>query len=293
MENFWKYLNVDELVTKMVAYAPRIFAALVIMAVFWLMYRLSSRPLRAALYHTGMHQKLVDLLVGNVFRYTMFAFGLIMGLSQLGVDVGAAIAGLGVAGIAAGLAAQDTLANTIAGFTIFWDKPFVVNDYITVAGEYGRVTDITLRSTRIRTPRNSFVVIPNKSIIDEILENDSKHGELRIDIPIGIAYKEDTHAARRVLLEAVADVHGIQDSPPSDVVVEACGASSVDLKVRVWIEDAALREQVYFATMEAGKRALDAAGIQIPYHHLQLFWDDIEPRVVDKLAALKPGKPAA
>jgi small conductance mechanosensitive channel len=293
MEHFFRYLNIDELVTSVVAFVPRLLIALAIMIVFWLIYRLASRPLRLALSHTGLHEKLIDLLVNSVFRYSMIAFGLVMSLSQLGVNVGAAVAGLGVVGIAVGLAAQDTLSNTIAGFTIFWDKPFVVGDYITVAGEYGRVTDITLRSTRIRTPRNSFVVIPNKSIIDQMLENDSKHGELRLDLPIGIAYKEDTYAARKVLLEAMAEVEGVMKDPAPDVVVEACGSSSVDLKLRIWIEDAGLRQSVYFSAMEAGKRALDDADIQIPFPHLQLFWDDVQQRVVDKLGTLRFGEPAA
>jgi small conductance mechanosensitive channel len=293
MDRFIDYLNLDDLATSLVAFAPRVVVALAVMLAFWLAYRLTSRPLRATLSRTGLHEKLIHLLVGSLYRYTMFAFGLVMSLSQLGVNVGAAVAGLGVAGIAVGLAAQDTLSNTIAGFTIFWDKPFLVGDYITVADEYGRVVDITLRSTRIRTPRNSYVVIPNKRIIDEVLQNDSKHGELRLDVPIGIAYKEDTHAAREVLLESAAALDGVMKDPAPDVVVVACGSSSVDLRLRIWIEDAAQRQPVHFAAMEAGKRALDAAGIQIPFPHLQLFWDDVEPRVIDKLSALRGREPAA
>jgi len=293
MENFWNYLNIDDLITKMVFYTPRILVAIFIMLAFWIAYRVMLRPLRAALSRTGLHKKLIDLLVSSVFRYTMIVFGLVMSLSQLGVNVGAAIAGLGVVGIAVGLAAQDTLANTIAGFTVFWDKPFVVGDYITVAGEYGCVTDITLRSTRIRTPRNSYVVIPNKRIIDEVLDNDSKHGELRLDLPIGIAYKEDTYAAREILLQAMESVEGVMNNPTPHVVVEGCGASSVDLSLRIWIKDAAQRQPIYYEAMEASKRALDTAGIQIPFPHLQLFLDDIEPRVVEKLDMLVPGKPAA
>lgn len=293
MENFLHYLNIDELITKTVVYTPRVLVALFIMLVFWIAYRLAMRPMRLALSRTGMHEKLVELLVHSVFRYTMIAFALVMGLSQLGVNVGAAVAGLGVAGIAIGLAAQDTLSNTIAGFTVFWDKPFVVGDYITVAGEYGCVTDITLRSTRIRTPRNSYVVIPNKRIIDEVLNNDSKHGELRLDLPIGIAYKEDTYAAREALLKAMGKIEGIMKKPAPNVVVEGCGSSSVDLNLRIWVENAADRQTVYFEAMEEAKRALDAAGIQIPFPHLQLFWDDIQPRVVEKLGLLRSGNPAA
>jgi len=282
-----EYLDLEKLLTEMVAFAPRVVVALLVLLGFWVAYRVTRRPLRAALTHSGLHEKLVSLLVDSIVRYTMFAFGLVMALSQLGVDVGAAIAGLGVAGLAVGLAAQDTLANTIAGFTIFWDKPFTVGDYVTVAGEYGRVQDITMRSTRIRTPRNTYVVIPNKRIIDEVLENDSKHGNIRIDVPIGIAYKEDTHAAREALLNGVKSLDHVLETPGPDVVVEACADSSVNLLVRVWTNDAADRQSVTFAVMEAGKRALDAAGIQIPFPHLQLFWDDVEDRVVRKLEVLK------
>jgi small-conductance mechanosensitive channel len=89
------------------------------------------------------------------------------------------------------------------------------------------------------------------------------------------------------------NVEGIMKNPAPHVVVEGCGASSVDLGLRVWIEDASLRQPVYFEAMETAKRALDAAGIQIPFPHLQLFWDDIEPRVVEKLGMIRPGKPAA
>ena len=293
MDAILTYLDIDSLVTQVVTYLPRLIAALLVMLAFWLLYRVSRRPLRAALGHSGLHVKLIDLLVENIYRYTLGAFGLVMALSQLGVNVGAAVAGLGVAGIAVGLAAQDALSNTIAGFTIFWDKPFVVGDWVTVAGEYGEVQDITLRSTRIRTPRNSYVVIPNRRIIDEVLENDSKHGELRLDVPIGIAYKEDTVAAREALLAAIRGVDGVLAEPAPGVVVEACADSSVNLQMRVWIADAARRQRVHFAVMEAGKRALDAAGIQIPFPHLQIFWDDVEQRVVDKLRPLGGGRPAA
>lgn len=287
MDWFREYLDLEQILTDAITFAPRLVVALIVMFAFWLAYRILRRPLRAAMIRSGLHDKLVDLLVDGVVRYSMLVFGLVMALSQMGVNVGAAIAGLGVAGLAVGLAAQDTLANTLAGFTIFWDKPFVVGDWVTVAGEYGRVQDITLRSTRIRTPRNSYVVIPNKRIIDEVLENDSKHGVVRVDIPIGIAYKEDTRAARKALLGAVQGLDHVLEDPAADVVVEACADSSVNLQLRVWTNDAADRQSVYFRTMEAAKRGLDEAGIQIPFPHLQLFWDDMEDRVVRKLESLK------
>jgi len=258
---------------------PDVLAAAVVLAAFYVAFRLSRRPLRMVFQRAGMHQKLVELLVDSIYRYGLMAIALVMAASQLGINVGAAIAGLGVAGIAVGFAAQDSLANVISGIIVFLDKPFIVGDWITVEDEYGEVTNITLRSTRIRTPRNSYVVIPNKRIIDTVLENHSKHGRLRVDIPIGIAYKEDIGDARKVLLEAMKEVPGVLDDPAPDVVVDALGSSSVDLKVRVWISSAEHRQATSYSVVEESKLALDEAGIEIPFPHLQLFLDTVEDRV--------------
>jgi small conductance mechanosensitive channel len=293
MSALFDKIDVDALVDWFLNAIPQVIAALAVMTAFWIGYRLSRLPLTATLRRTGMQDKLVELLVGNVYRYAVMIFGIVMGLAQLGINVGAALTGIGVAGVAIGLAAQDSLANSIAGFMIFWDKPFVVGDWITAEGEYGRVVDITLRTTRIRTPRNTYVVIPNKRIIDAVLENYSKHGAMRVDVPIGIAYKEDIAAARKVLLEAVRGIDHVKEDPAPDVITRELGGSSVNLLVRVWIDDGDTQQGTHFAVVEAGKNALDAAGIQIPFPHLQLFWDDVQPRVVERLAAFRSAGGAA
>jgi small conductance mechanosensitive channel len=200
--------------------------------------------------------------------------------------VGAALAGIGVAGVAVGFAAQDTLANIIAGFVIFWDKPFIVGDWIWVADQYGMVQDITMRTTRIRTRQNTYVILPNKTIIDTVLENRSQHGRMRVDVPVGIAYKEDVRQARNVLLEAVSEIPDILSDPPPTIVVDGLGNSSVDLIVRVWIDSAEREKPIHFRVVEAAKLSLDAAGIEIPFPHLQLFVDQIEDPVWEGAARL-------
>lgn len=212
-----------------------------------------------------MEEKLIELLIDKVYSTTIIILGLVMAASQLGVNVGAALAGLGVVGIAIGFAAQDTLANVIAGFMIFWDKPFGLGDWITVEQKYGMVTNITLRTTRIRTRSNTFIVIPNKTIIDEMIVNHSKHGESRIDIPVGIAYKESIDEARNVLLKAVSSIDGVMSEPEPDVVIDELGDSSVNMRVRVWVEIAEREKPVFFQCIEACKKALDEAGIEIPF----------------------------
>ena len=289
MQKLLDSIDVSQLVTQVIAFVPKLVAALVLLVIFWVLARVLGRVLRRLMAQAGMEDALIGLLVDNILYYAVMIVGLVMAAAQLGIRVGAALAGLGVVGLALAFAAQDSVANVISGIIIFWDKPFVVGDWIKVEEQFGRVNNITLRSTRIRTPRNTYVVIPNKSIIDAVLENLSQHGELRVDVPVGIAYKEDIRAARRVLLEAVSKIETVKNEPAPDVVVQELGDSSVNLKVRVWIDAAKDRQGTYYKAIEAAKLALDEAGIEIPFPHLQLFVDDIEDRVWDKAAGLRSG----
>jgi small conductance mechanosensitive channel len=279
MDELSQFLDIQALMTRLVEYLPRVVAAALIFAVFWLGFRVIRRPLEAALERMDMQRAVQDLLVDKLLRYAVVLVAVVMAADQLGFNVGAALAGLGVAGIALGFAAQDSVANVIAGVLIFWDKPFQVGDWVETEAEYGRVAEITLRSTRIRTMRNTFVVIPNKRIIDATLENYSKHGAVRVDVPVGIAYKEDVSMAREVLLGSVGQLDGLNAEHACDVVVTALGDSSVNLAVRVWIDSGEQHRAMFSRVLESSKTALDQAGIEIPFPHLQLFVDDVEDRV--------------
>lgn len=286
MELFNDYFDPKEVLQVLIFYAPKIVAALLVLLVFFLLYRITRRPLSALLRGTGLHIRLVELLVESIYHHALAAIAILMAAAQLGINVAAALAGLGVAGVALGFAAQDSLANVISGIIIFWDKPFIVNDWVTVENQYGKVTDITLRSTRIRTPQNTYIVIPNKKIIDTVLVNHSKHGEMRVDVPVGIAYKEDISKARKVLLIAIEQIPGVRHTPSPDVVVTELGNSSVNLLIRAWIDSAEDEQRTFFEITEKAKTTLDRAGIQIPFPHLQLFWDHIGDPVVEKLSGL-------
>lgn len=286
MTTIFKSLDPQLLYDSFLRLLPDLLASLAILVAFWLLYRLSRKPLRFVFEKANIHVNLINLLIDNVYKFVLVIFAVIMAAGQIGINVGAMIAGIGVVGIAFGFAAQDSLANSIAGFLIFWDKPFEVGDLISVAGEYGQVKEITLRSTRIRTLNNTYVVLPNKSVIDQVLVNHSKHGETRIEVPIGIAYKEYIPEARKVILEKVKTLEGVLPQPAPDVVVKQLGSSSVDLIIRVWIEDARHEMPVFYKVMEASKLALDAAGIQIPYHHLQLFIENIDDKIWERAGQL-------
>ena len=279
-------LDVTALVTKVIERIPAVIAGVIIFVALWALFRLASNPAKRALARAGLAPALIRLLVDSVLRYTILAFALVMALDQFGVNVGAALAGLGIAGVAIGFAAQDSVANVISGFLIFLDRPFQTGDWVEVVDQRGTVVEITLRSTRIRTPSNTYIIIPNKTIINEVLVNHSKNGDLRLNIPIGIAYKEYIPQAREVLLRAVSDVDQVLQDPAPAVVVLECGDSSVNLEIRVWIADANKQIPIGAAVIEAAKLALDEADIEIPFPHLQLFVEDVKRPVWEGVTAL-------
>lgn len=290
----WLPFDIDaaQVQLALTAFMPRLAAALLVLAGFWLLLRVTQPALRAALQRAQFVDGLIRLLVDGVFRGAIFVLGVAMAMSQLGINITALLAGVGVAGIALGFAAQETVANMIAGFLIFWDRPFKIGDYITTEDQYGEVKEITLRTTRIRTLDNTYVVIPNKQIIGDTLVNHSMYGETRVVVKIGIAYKERIAEARAVILEAIKGVTGAMTDPAPDVVARSLGDSSVDLEVRVWVDDPALERPVGARLVEACKVALDQAGIEIPFPHQQLFIENIDDRVWEKAARFL-GRPRA
>jgi small conductance mechanosensitive channel len=254
----------ERLLTRTVDYLPSLVTALVVLGLFLLASRLAGRVLRRVLGGSHVDPGLRDILVPLV-RYAVLALGIIMALSQAGFAVGSLLAGVGVIGLAVGLAAQDTLGNVIAGFSILWDRPFRIGDRVTIAGTYGLVTRIGLRSTRMRTVEHTDVVIPNRSVIDQMIVNHTATPGLRLSVPLSIGYGEDTREARRVLLAAVADHPRIVAEPPPEVVVTRLGESGVEIELRLWLRDPQAERASLFAVLEVAKIALDEAGIEIPF----------------------------
>ena len=277
IEQMLTFFNTDAagLLERFKEMLPSLIAAVLTLFLFWGLYLGTKGILIRVLKRAHFDETLIKILVQNVYRMAILIFGIIMALSQLGINVIAALTGFGIAGIAIGFAAKDVLSNILAGFMIFWDKPFRVGQWISVAGQYGKVNDITLRTTRIKTRNNTYVVIPNQKVIDEVLVNHSRKGKTRLDAEIGIAYKEDIDKARTVLIDAVSKIEKVIEDPAPRVVVESLGDSSVNLIVQGWIDDAEDESGVLYEMLEEGKKALDGANIEIPFPHMQLFVEKI------------------
>jgi small-conductance mechanosensitive channel len=202
----------------------------------------------------------------------IYATAVIMALDTLGINVMPFVAGAGVAGIAVGFAAKDTLSNLIAGVLLIIDRPFEVGDRIEVwsapvgSATWGDVIDIGLRATKIKTTDNIVIIIPNNEIMKrDIVNYTIISTNIRVRINVGVAYDADIEKAKTLVLDVAKAVDWISKSPAPKVVVRSFGESSVDLQLRVWIHDARKRMDTISYVTDKIKTVFDQQGIEIPY----------------------------
>jgi small-conductance mechanosensitive channel len=184
---------------------------------------------------TKMDDVIIDLL--NKFGTVLiFITAAILALDALGLNIMPFIAGAGVVGIAIGFAAKDTLSNVIAGILLIIDRPFELGDRIEVwsapanSATWGDVIHIGLRATKIRTTDNIVIVIPNNEIMmRDIINYTSITDEIRVRIPIGIAYDSDVKKAKEIINNVSLELDWVMREPPPKVVVKSFGDSSVNL----------------------------------------------------------------
>jgi small-conductance mechanosensitive channel len=178
----------------------------------------------------------------------------------------------GAIALAVGFAAQDLLGNFVAGIFILKDKPFEVGDWIEWDGNAGRVEDIDLRVSRVRTFDNERVTVPNSDLANNAVTNPVAYETLRQKFVFGIGYDDDIGQATDIIVEK-AEAHAeILDDPAPSVRVVELGDSAVGLQSRWWIDEPDRGDFVRVRSeyVTAVKEAFDEAGIDMPYVHRQL-----------------------
>ena len=275
MDELWKTVDPIVIGTKVAAYVPNVLGALVLAVVFIIIAVVVRRALSAGLQKATVPEGM-ELLVLRFAKYFIVAVALLSIADQLGLNVTALVAGLGVAGLALSFAAQDTVQNIISGVALIVDRPFKIGDWIQLGDQHASVSEIRLRTTVLTSFDNETIVVPNKSLVQERIINYTLTPRIRIRVAVGIAYKEDTEAARKVVLGTVEGDDRILSDPAPVVIVTGLGASSVNLEFRFWSEDSLLKFPLMWEYTEKCKKALDAAGIQIPFPHMQLFLEQTE-----------------
>nr|WP_321439985.1 mechanosensitive ion channel family protein [uncultured Hyphomonas sp.] len=203
----------------------------------------------------------------SLFKYLIFAVAIVFALTQLGFPTASLAALLGAAGLAIGLALQDTLKAVAAGIMLAIFRPFRIGDYVSAAGLDGEVIDITPFLTQVRQVDHKIVSITNDKVWAEPLINHTRQTRRRLDLYFDISYDDDMDLAIRLVRE-VADAHPrILGNDETWVGIYALAASSVQVRLRAFVatpEFIDVRSEI----TKAVKEAFDANGVTIPFQHV-------------------------
>lgn len=248
----------------------RVLLAFVFFVIGTQVIRLVRKILRRSLKRGNADVGVMQFL-DSFIKAVMYILLLFMIASWFGLDATSVVALLGSAGVAIGLAVQGSLSNFAGGVLILLLKPFRVDDYIKVdnEGHEGTVKEIQLFYTKLSTPNNHVVIIPNGALSNSSILNMSTLTERRMDIPVGISYGADIRQAREVIMKVLEEDEAVLTSRERRVFVEELADSSVNLNVRCWADNDEYWECKWRLT-EKIKYALDEAGILIPYPQLDV-----------------------
>ncbi len=236
----------DPRVALVVSLALRLLIALFLIWLGFRIARWAAQVFQRFGERTGLDPMLA-VLMRNGLRLLLPAIALIPALDLLGVPIASLLTVLAAAGLAVGLALRDSLANVAGAVMLVTLRPFRVGDFVSAGGITGVVEAVDIFHTRLRTPDNRLIAVPNRNVANADITNFTARERRRIDLPVGIAYGSDLREVQRVLIEAVrADGRFLSDPPP-DVLIEQFADSSINLTLRVWVptsEFIALRSEL-------------------------------------------------
>lgn len=260
----------QQLPDKALRFGVRVLLALLVfligVQIIKLIRKIVRRSLKKGNADVGVMQFLDSFIKAVMYVVLLFTIA-----SGFGLDATSVVALLGSAGVAIGLAVQGSLSNFAGGVLILLLKPFRVDDYIKMDndGHEGTVKEIQLFYTKLATPDNHVVIIPNGSLANSSILNMSTLGERRMDITVGISYDADIRTAREVILKVLEADEAVLKEKDRLVFVQELADSGVNLNVRCWASNEQYWECKWRIT-EQIKYALDDAGILIPYPQMDV-----------------------
>ncbi|RJX73860.1 mechanosensitive ion channel protein MscS [Vibrio sinensis] len=210
---------------------------------------------------------------GNI----VWVIGILIGLSQIGLNLAPVLTGFGIAGVIVGFALQDTLSNFAAGMMLLIYRPFDVGDFVYAGGVDGKVSHMSLVNTTIRTFDNQIIIVPNSKIWGDVIKNVTHERIRRVDMVFGIGYSDDLLQAEAVLIDIITSHPSVLRTPEPMIKVHTLNTSSVDFIVRPWVKTEDYWD-VYWDVTKEVKLRFDREGISIPFPqqdvHLHMVQQD-------------------
>lgn len=281
-------LQLDSMGRQAVALLPSLVIAVVVICVTAIVARVVQRVAGGITDRARVRADLRQL-VQTLSRLFVWIVGLLLAMAIVvpGFTFGGMIAGLGIGALAIGFAFQDIFENFLAGVLIMMREKMRIGDNVEADGVEGKVEQITLRETHIRQFSGELTILPNSMIFKNAVRIFTDQNERRFQLSVGVSYDSDLAVARQVIADAVASVEGTASGRAVEVYAREFGDSSVDFLVRWWVDTATTNQfDVHSSVVFAIKRALDKAGIEIPYPYItHTFAQDVP---LERKASLAP-----
>jgi small conductance mechanosensitive channel len=263
---------------------PRIIGAIVLLVVGWWLAARARQAIARLLDGQMQVDPTLRTVIASLVRYSILIVVFVAVLAQVGIQTTSILAALGAIGLAIGLALQGTLSNIAAGMMLLWLRPFRVGDYIDSGAAAGTVKELGLFATELHSWDGIYQFVPNSELWNKKLINYSRLPTRLVDLGFGVDYADDIDRGLDTLLAIAGDDKRVLSDPAPIVFVDQLGDSSVVLRLRAWAPNADYWD-VRRALTKAGKAALEAAGLSIPFPQRDLHIKDAPPDLLGKAAA--------
>ena len=260
MSEFFKNLTLDSIL-------PAVLTLIVGTLVIRFVLRLTKRSLDKTRL-----EKAAASLIHSLLKVVLFVLLGLMAADRLGVDVSGVVALASVASLALSLALQDALANVIGGFTLLSNHPFHSGDYVEIAGQGGTVQTIDIAYTKLTTPDNKTISIPNAAVVASQIVNYSTSGTRRVDIAIRTECHVSVDAVKEALLRA-AGLDTVLTEPAAPMAaLRGFSDGTMEFILQFWTSSDDYWTTT-FAANENIKRELDAIGVKMTFPHMNVHID--------------------
>jgi small conductance mechanosensitive channel len=253
-------------------FGPKILYAVLSLGIGIILIKLLMRILRRLLNKSSVELSLKtfieSLSIFILYGLLFFAIGTIIGIESTSF-----LAIFGAIGIAVGLALQGSLSNFAGGLLILVFKPFKIGDLIKVNDKLGHVIKIDILYTRIKTFDGRIITMPNGNVSNSDVDNRTMEKYRRIDLKLKFSYEQDFDELRKVIIEALLKNPKVMKEMETDVRMEEVGDYELVVMARSWVESVEYWP-LYWEQLEAVKKALDQAGIEIPYPRRTVYQGD-------------------
>ncbi|MBF2090005.1 MAG: mechanosensitive ion channel family protein [Synechococcales cyanobacterium K44_A2020_017] len=264
-----------QLVRRTIDLVPSLLGAFFIIGVTWTVAR-GVRRLGLLWAEETEGDRSTEILIGRLCYGGVWVLGSIIALGVLGLDFAALLGALGLTSVAIGFSLKDVLSNYMSGVILLAARPFRINDQVVIGDYEGTIVQVQLRATTMITYDGRLVYIPNQHVFQSSIINNTASPVRRSDVMVGVDYDADLNTARQAILEALMLVQGIESEPAPLVLVQELAASTVNLKVRFWVNS---RQQSFLQVTsdaaQAIKDKLQVVGIEMPTEIYTLTFRDL------------------